>query len=71
MPSLEAVLAEAGAGDTDAGLRRLEDSLAELKHTEQRWYEAEMHRIRAGILLKRNPSDTAAAERSLQAAIGI
>ena len=30
-----------------------------------------MHRIRAGILLKHDPADTAAAERSLQAAIAI
>jgi len=28
-----------------------------------------MHRIRAEILLKRDPADTAAAEQSLQAAI--
>jgi len=73
LPSFEAALAEAeaSAGDTDAGLRRLDDALAELEHTEQRWYEAEMHRIRAEILLKRDPADTAAAERSLQAAIAI
>jgi predicted ATPase len=30
-----------------------------------------MHRIRAEILLKRDPTDTAAAERSLQAAIAV
>jgi predicted ATPase len=30
-----------------------------------------MHRIRAGILLKRDPADTAAAEQSLQAAIAL
>jgi predicted ATPase len=70
VPSFEAALAEAeaGAGETDAGLRRLDDALAELGRTEQRYYEAEMHRIRAGILLKRDPANTAAAERSLQAA---
>jgi predicted ATPase len=73
LPSLEAALAkaEASAGETDAGLRRLDNALAELGRTEHRWYEAEMHRIRAGILLKRDPPDTAAAERSLQAAIAI
>jgi predicted ATPase len=73
MSSLEATLAEAeaGAGETDAGLRRLEDALAELERTEQRWSEAEIHRIRAEILLKRDPADTAAAEQSLQAAIAI
>jgi predicted ATPase len=69
--ALEATLAEAeaSAGETDAGLRRLDDALAELKATEARCCEAEMHRIRAEILLKRDPADTAAAEQSLQAAI--
>jgi predicted ATPase len=73
LPSFEAALAEAeaSAGETDAGLRRLDDALGELERTEERLYEAEMHRIRAGILLKRDPADTAAAERSLQAAIAI
>src|SRR5215472_7648679 len=73
LPTLEAALAEAeaGAGETDAGLRRLDDARAELARTEQRWYEAEMHRIRGEILLKRDPADTAAAEQSLQAAIAI
>jgi predicted ATPase len=73
LPSFEAALAEAEAsvGETDAGLRRLDDALAELERTEQRWYEAEIHRIRAEILLKRDPADTAAAEQSLQAAIAI
>jgi predicted ATPase len=73
LPGFEAALAkaEASAGETDAGLRRLDDALAELERTEQRWYEAEMHRIRSGILLKRDPADTATAEQSLQAAIAI
>jgi hypothetical protein len=63
--------AEANAGETDAGRRRLDDALAELECIQQRWYEAEMHHLRAGILLKRNPADTAAAEQSLQTAIAI
>jgi TolB-like protein/class 3 adenylate cyclase/predicted ATPase len=63
--------AEARAGETAAGLRRLDDALAELERTEQRCYEAEMHRIRGEILLKRDPADTAAAEQSLQAAIAV
>src|SRR5262249_14344073 len=47
LPSLEAALAEAeaSAGETDAGLQRLDDALGKLEHPE-RWYEAEMHRIR-------------------------
>jgi predicted ATPase len=73
LPSFEAALAEAeaSAGETDAGLRRLDDALAELARTEQRWYEAEMHRIRAAILLKRDPGDNASAEQALRTAIAI
>jgi predicted ATPase len=73
LSTLEAILAEAeaSAGEIDAGLRRLDDALAESERTEQRSHETEMHRIRAGILLKRDPANTAAAEQSLQAAIAI
>jgi predicted ATPase len=73
LPGFEAALAEAEAraSETDAGLRRLDDALAEVERTEQRLYEAEMHRIRAEILLKRDPADTAAAEQSWHAAIAI
>jgi predicted ATPase len=49
----------------------LDSALAELERIEERLYAAEMHRIRAEILLKRNPADTAAAEQSLQTAIAI
>jgi predicted ATPase len=72
-PSFEAAIAEAeaSAGETDAGLRRLDDALAEAERIEQRWYEAEMHRIRGEILLKHDPADTMAAEESLQSAIAI
>ena len=73
VPVLEAALAEAEAcaGETDVGLQRLKNALGEAERIEQRWYQAEIHCIRAGILLKRDPADTAAAEQSLQAAIGI
>jgi predicted ATPase len=73
LPSLEAALAEAeaGAGETDAGLQRLDLALAEVERIEHRAPEAEIHRIRGEILLKRDPADTAAAEQCLQAAIAI
>ncbi|MBV8287593.1 MAG: hypothetical protein JOZ35_11790 [Hyphomicrobiales bacterium] len=73
LPSLEVALAEveAGAGETDAGLRRVEEAFAELERTEQHWYQGEVHRLRGEILLKRDPADTAAAEKSLQAAIAV
>src|SRR5262249_20579200 len=63
--------AEASAGEPDAALRRLDDALAEVEATKNRWYEAEMHRIRGEILLKRDPANIAAAEQSWQAAIAI
>jgi predicted ATPase len=73
VPSLEAALAEAeaGAGEPDAGLRRLDDAFAVLERTEERFYETEMHRIRAQILLMCDPANTAAAEQSLQSAMAI
>jgi hypothetical protein len=47
LPSFEAALAkaEASAGETDAGLRRLDDALVEVGRTEERWQEAEIHLI--------------------------
>jgi predicted ATPase len=63
--------AEAASGKVDAGLQRLDEAVAELERTEQRWYEPEMHRVRAEILLKRGPADTAPAEQALQTAIAI
>src|SRR5262249_2428477 len=73
LPRLEAALgkAERRAGETDAAPQRLDDALAGWERTEQRWYEAEMHRIRAEILLKHDPANTAAAEQSMQSAIAI
>jgi adenylate cyclase len=73
LPPQEAALAEAeaAAGEIDAGLKRLEGALAEAERIGQHWYEAEMHRIRAEILLKPNPADSAGTEQSLQAAIAI
>jgi predicted ATPase len=72
LPGFEAALAkaEASAGEIDAGLRCLDDALAEAERTEQRWYEAEMHRIRGELLLKRDPTDIA-AEQALQTAVAI
>ena len=49
----------------------MDDALVELERTEQHWYEAEIHRIRAKILLKCDPANTAEAEQSLQTAIAI
>ncbi len=73
LPPQEVALAEAEAvaGQVGAGVKRLDDAIAELDRTGQHWYEAEMHRARAEILLKRDPADLAPAEQALQTAIAV
>jgi adenylate cyclase len=71
LPEAALAEAEASAGEIDAGLRRLDYALAELERTEERSYEAEMHRIRAEILAKRDPVDAVATEQALQTAVRI
>jgi predicted ATPase len=68
-PSLAA--AEASVGQIEPALTRVDDAIAEIERTGQRWYEAEMHRIRGEILLKRDPGETAAAGAAFQTAIAV
>jgi predicted ATPase len=63
--------AEAQAGDFDAALATVEGAIAEIERDGQRWCEAEAHRIRGEILLKRDPAKTAPAEEAFLAAIAI
>jgi predicted ATPase len=63
--------AEADAGNPDAALAALDDVIAEVASTDQHWSDAELHRIRAEILLKRGPANTAPAEEAFLAAIAI
>ena len=69
----EALLAEveADSGDADGALERLDRVLAETERGGQRWFNAETHRIRGEILLKRNPADPAAAQAAFLAAIAV
>jgi hypothetical protein len=59
-------LAEASTGETDGGLRRLDDALAELERTENRSYKAEMHRIRGEIFARPYPSASAFSIRQTE-----
>jgi predicted ATPase len=63
--------AEAEAGQTEAGLATLDAQLAAIEVSGQRWFEAEMHRVRGDLLLKRCPSDTTTAEAAFTRAIEI
>jgi predicted ATPase len=63
--------AEAQAGELDAALATVEGAIAEIERGGQRWCEAEAHRIRGEILLKRDPANTAPAEDAFLTAIAI
>jgi predicted ATPase len=62
---------EAERDDADGALRRIDEALALASETGERWTDAQLHRIRGAILLKRNPSNLAPAEEAFQTAIGI
>jgi predicted ATPase len=63
--------AEARAGDIDRALAVLDEALATSERTGHRAFEAELHRVRGDMLLKRDPADPAPAEEALQAAIAV
>ncbi len=62
---------EAGAGRAEVGLTTLDAQLAAAEQTGQRWFDAEMHRVRGELLLKLRRPDLAAAESAFMQAIDI
>ena len=63
--------AEARAGDPDRALVILDEALATSGRTGYRAFEAELHRARAEILLKRDPANPAPAEDAFLTAIAV
>jgi predicted ATPase len=63
--------AEARAGDVDHALAILDEALATCDRIEYRSFEADLHRARGEILLKRDPANPAPAEEALLTAIGV
>ncbi len=63
--------AEARAGDADRALAILDEALATSDRAGYRAFEAELHRTRGEILLKRDPADTSPAEQAFQRAIAV
>jgi predicted ATPase len=61
--------AQAKAGHPEEGMSTLDEALALLEETGERHWEAELHRLRAELLLAQGAD--AEAEPSLQAAIGV
>jgi predicted ATPase len=63
--------AEAEAGDYGRAIAVIDEALATLERTSYRAFEAELHRERGKILLRRDPANPAPAEDALLTAIDI
>jgi class 3 adenylate cyclase/predicted ATPase len=63
--------AQAADGDVDCALSTVDELLASTRRTGQAWYDAELHRQRAEILLLRRPGDRGEAEAAFASAHGI
>ncbi len=63
--------AEARAGNSEGALATLDEALARCDRTGYRAFEAELHRARGEMLLKREPADTALAEQAFKTAIAV
>ena len=62
---------EARAGDPDRAIAILDEALATCDRTGYRAFEAELHRARGDILLKRDPASPAPAEDAFLTAIAV
>jgi class 3 adenylate cyclase/predicted ATPase len=62
---------EARTSDIDRALATIDEALATCERTGQRAFEAELHRVRGEMLLKRDPANPARAEEALQTSIAV
>jgi predicted ATPase len=72
-PLVRTALAEAEArnGETTAALTTLSHALEDFESSGQRWFDAEIHRIRGEILLEQDPVDPGLTEEAFLAAIAV
>ena len=63
--------AEARSGDVDRAVAILDEALATCERIGHRTFEAELHRVRGDMLLKRDPANAAPAEAAFVHAIEI
>jgi predicted ATPase len=68
-----ALLAEtyAGCGQAEAGLRALGGALEAVERTGERWWEAEIHRLKGELLLARSAGNPTEAEAGFRQAIDV
>jgi predicted ATPase len=72
-PLVRTALAEAEArnGETTAALATLSHALEDYESSGQRWFDAEIHRMRGEILLEQNPASPGLAEEAFLAATAV
>jgi predicted ATPase len=72
-PLTQTLLAEleAQCGRTEIGLKLLDEQLAETQRSGECWFDSEVHRMRAKLLLLRGPSKIAKVEKALTSAIEV
>jgi predicted ATPase len=58
-------------GQAEEGLAVLAEALAAVPHTDQRYYQAELHRLKGELLLARSTEDHTAAESCFQRALDV
>src|SRR5208282_1835889 len=63
--------AEGECGRLGEGLAMLDAQLAVIERTGQHWFDAEVHRARGEIQLKRDPANPAPAEEAFLTAIAV
>jgi predicted ATPase len=68
---MQVAAANAAAGQTDTALEILRDLIAMTEQTGQHWLDAELHRIRGELLLRRDPADMCEAEGAFKRALEI
>ena len=71
VPLYLALLAEIEAEMGESALSRIDGALALARETGEHWSDSFLHRIRGEILLKLDPTNTAAAEQAFRSAIAI
>ena len=62
---------EAEEGQLETANATVGRALTETERTGHRWFEAETHRVRGELLIKRNPANTAPAEEAFLTAIAV
>jgi predicted ATPase len=72
-PNFLAMVAEAYGkeGQAEEGLEVLDEALGIIDKTEERYYEAELHRLKGELFLQQSVSDTLQAETCFQQALAI